>query len=63
MLKIPIIEGNIEKALKLFKRKFKQTGALKHVRERKNYTKPTTKRRLEKGKAILKQKYKEDNDE
>jgi small subunit ribosomal protein S21 len=63
MLKIPIIEGNIEKALKLFKRKFKQTGILKHVRDRKNYTKPTTKRRLEKGKAILKQKYKEDNDE
>ena len=63
MLKIPIIEGNIEKALKLFKRKFKQTGILKHVRDRKNYTKPITKRRLEKGKAILKQKYKEDNDE
>jgi small subunit ribosomal protein S21 len=63
MLKIPIIEGNIEKALKIFKRKFKQTGALKHVREHKNYTKPTTKRRLEKEKAILKQKYKEDNDE
>ena len=39
MLKIPIIEGNIEKALKLFKRKFKQTGILKHVRDRKNYKK------------------------
>jgi small subunit ribosomal protein S21 len=63
MLKIPIIEGNIEKALKIFKRKFKQTGALKQVREHKNYTKPTTKRRLKKEKAILKQKYKEDNDE
>jgi small subunit ribosomal protein S21 len=63
MLKIPVINGNIEGALKLFKRKFKQTGALKHVREHKNYTKPTTKRRLEKEKAILKQKYKEDNDE
>ena len=63
MLKIPVIEGNIEKALKIFKRKFKQTGALKQVREHKNYTKPTTKRRLKKEKAILKQKYKEDNDE
>ena len=63
MLKIPIIKGNIEKALKLFKRKFKQTGALKEVRERKNYIKPSTKRKLAKEKAILKRKYKEDNDE
>ena len=63
MLKIPVIKGNINKALKLFKRKFKQTGILKEVRERKNHTKPTTKRRKNKEKAILKQKYKEDNDE
>jgi small subunit ribosomal protein S21 len=63
MLIIPIIKGNIEKALKLFKRKFKQTGALKEVRERKNYIKPSTKTKLAKEKAILKRKYKEDNDE
>ena len=62
MLKIPVIKGNINKALKLFKRKFKQTGILKEVRERKNYTKPSTKRRKQKEKAILKQKYLE-NDE
>ena len=63
MLIIPIINGNINRALKQFKRKFKQTGILKEVRERKNHTKPTTKRRKQKEKAILKQKYKEDNDE
>tara|TARA_B100001778_G_scaffold186503_1_gene153614 strand:+ start:167 stop:358 length:192 start_codon:yes stop_codon:yes gene_type:complete len=63
MLKIPIIKGNINRALKLFKRKFKQTGVLKEVRERKNYTKPSTKRRKQKEKAILKQKYREENDE
>ena len=63
MLKIPVIKDNINKALKLFKRKFKQTGALKEVRERKNYIKPSTKRKLAKEKAILKRKYKEDNDE
>ena len=56
-------KDNINKALKLFKRKFKQTGILKEVRERKSYIKPTTKRKLEKEKSILKQKYKEDNDE
>ena len=63
MLKIPIIKGNIERALKQFKRKFKQTGILKKVRDKKSYTKPTTKRKLAKEKAILKQKYKEENDE
>jgi len=63
MLNIPVIKEDINKALKLFKRKFKQTGILKKVRDNKNYTKPTTKRRLAKEKAILKRKYKENNDE
>ena len=63
MLIIPVVKGNVEKALKLFKRKFKQTGALKEVRERKYYTKKSTKRKLSKEKAILKKKYKEENDE
>ena len=63
MLEIPVIKGNINKALKQFKRKFKQTGILKEVRERKNYTKPSTKRRKQKEKAILKQKYRNENDE
>ena len=63
MLKIPVIKGNINKALKIFKRKFKKTGILKKVRDKKNYTKPTTKRKLAKEKAILKQKYKNENDE
>ena len=63
MLEIPVVKGNINKALKLFKRKFKQTGILKEVRERKNYTKPSTKKRKQKEKAILKRKYKEENDE
>jgi len=63
MLKIPVVKDNINKALKIFKRKFKQTGILKKVRDKKSYTKPTTKRKLAKEKAILKQKYKENNDE
>ena len=63
MLVIPVIKGNVEKALKQFKRKFKQTGILKEVREHKNYIKPSTKRRKQKEKAILKRKYKEENDE
>ena len=63
MLVIPVIKGNVEKALKQFKRKFKQTGILKNVRDNKSYTKKSTKRKLSKEKAILKQKYKEENDE
>ena len=63
MLEIPVIKGNINKALKQFKRKFKQTGILKEVRERKNYIKPSTKRKITKEKAILKRKYKDKNDE
>ena len=63
MLEIPVVKGNINKALKIFKRKFKQTGILKKVRDNKNYTKPTTKRRKQKEKAIITQKYKEENDE
>ena len=63
MLVIPVIKGNVEKALKQFKRKFKQTGILKNVRDNKSYTKKSTKRKLAKTKAILKRKYKEDNDE
>ena len=63
MLKIPVVKGNLDKALKLFKRKFKQTGTLKEIRERKQFTKPSLKRKLSKEKAISNQKYKEENDE
>ena len=63
MLIIPVIKGNVDRALKQFKRKFKQTGTLKEIRERKQYTKKSTKRKLAKEKSILKQKYKEENDE
>ena len=63
MLKIPVVKGNIERALKLFKRKFKKTGILKEVRERKNFTKPSLKRKIQKEKLIKRDKYKRDNDE
>ena len=57
MLKIPVIKGNLSKALKLFKRKFKNTQVLKELRERQSYTKKSTKKRHIKDKAIHKQKY------
>ena len=63
MLIIPVMKGNIDRALKVFKRKFKQTGTLKEIRERKQFIKPSLKRKLAKEKSILNQKYKEENDE
>ena len=62
MLIIPVVKDNVDRALKLFKRKFKQTGTLREIRERKQYTKKSMKRKLIKEKAILKQKYKEENE-
>ena len=62
MLKVPVIKGNINRALKQFKRKFKKTGVLKELRERQQYIKPSLKRKIEKEKAIRKQKNQE-NDE
>ena len=62
MLKIPVVKGNIERALKQFKKKFKNTQVLKELRERKNYTKPSLKRRREKDEAIRKLKNQQDNE-
>ena len=56
MLKIPVVKGNLNKALKLFKRKFRDTKVLKELRERQQFTKKSRKRRIEKDKAIRKQK-------
>ena len=63
MLKIPVIKDNINKALKILKRKFKQTGRLKEVRERKYYTKPSRAKKEAKNKSDQTIKYKQDNDE
>ena len=57
MLRVPVVKNNLNKALKIFKKKFKSTGVIKELRERKQYTKKSTKKRIEKDKAIYKQKY------
>ena len=63
MLIIPVMKGNIDRSLKVFKRKFKQTGTLKELRKRKYFSKKSEKLKLQKEKAIKNQKYKEENDE
>ena len=62
MLKIPVIKGNINRALKQFKRKFRDTKVIKELRERQYYTKPSLKRRIEKDEAIRKRKKQQDDE-
>ena len=53
MIIVPVKEGeNIERALKRFKRKFEKTGAIRELRSRKNFEKPSVKKRIQKQKAI-----------
>ena len=53
MIIVPVKDGeNIERALKKFKRKFEKTGAVRELRARKNFEKPSVIRRAAKMKAI-----------
>ena len=63
MLKVPVIKGNINRALKQFKKKFRDTKTLQKLRDRKEYTKPSIAKRQAKEKAIIRDKYRRDNDE
>ena len=52
MLIIPVKEGeNIDRALKRFKRKFDRTKTMRNLRERKQFTKPSIKKRQQNIKA------------
>ena len=57
MLRVPVKKGNLQKALKIFKKKFRDTKVIKELRERQSYTKKSRKKRLVKDKAIRKLKY------
>ena len=53
MIIVPVKEGeNIERALKKFKRKFEKTGAVREMRARKNFEKPSVLKRMARMKAI-----------
>jgi small subunit ribosomal protein S21 len=47
MLIINIKGGNIESALKEYKKKVQSTKQIEELRERKNFTKPSVKKRLQ----------------
>jgi small subunit ribosomal protein S21 len=63
MLKVEVKKGNINGALKMLKKKFRDTKTLKKLRDRKEYTKPSVLKREQKEKAIIRDKYRRDNDE
>jgi len=54
MIVIPVTEGeSIERAIKRYKRKFEKTGILKELRNRKDFKKPSIRKREQ----YLKAKY------
>ena len=46
-----VADGNVEKALRRFKKKIQNTGLLLELRERETYQKPTARRKVKKGQA------------
>lgn len=44
-------DGNVERALRKFKKKIQNSGILLELRERETYQKPTTRRKVKKGQA------------
>ena len=44
-------DGNVEKAMRKFKKKIQNSGLLLELRERETYTKPTTRRKVKAGQA------------
>ncbi len=44
-------DGNVEKALRKFKKKIQNAGLLLELRERETYQKPTARRKIKKGQA------------
>ena len=49
--KVIVFDGNVEKALRKFKKKVAESGKLQEVRERQEYVKPTVKRKIAKNLA------------
>lgn len=44
-------DGNVDRALRKFKKKIQNSGLLLELRERETYQKPTTRRKMKKGAA------------
>lgn len=60
---VTVKDGNVEKALRKFKKKIQDSGKLEELREREQYEKPTTTRRLAKNKAVRRHQKQVESDE
>ena len=48
---VTVKDGNVEKALRKFKKKIQASGVLNDLRDREHYVKPTTQRKLKRNAA------------
>ena len=48
---VRVVDGNVDKALRKFKKKIQESGLLEELRAREFYEKPTTERKRKKGAA------------
>ena len=60
---VSVKDGQVEKALRKFKKKIQESGKLEEVRERMEYVKPTTERRMAKNKARRRHQKQVESDE
>jgi len=58
---VRVVDGNVEKALRKFKKRIQESGLLDELRAKEFYEKPTTERKRKKGaaKARLRKKLRE----
>lgn len=49
--RVYVQDGNVERALRKFKKKINQSGLLQELKERETYTKPTNERKVKKAQA------------
>ena len=55
---VRVVDGNVEKALRKFKKKIQESGLLDDLRAREFYEKPTTERKRKRGAAQARQRKK-----
>jgi len=63
MLIIKVDKGGIEKAIKKLRRKVRNVKQINKLRENKQFTKPSVKKRLQKQKAAYIQKLNDENEQ
>jgi small subunit ribosomal protein S21 len=62
-LSVTVQDGQVEKALRKFKKKVQDSGKLEDLKEREFYTKPTTERRMAKNKATRRHQKQRESEE